>query len=297
MSASRPVDSAVRERGARLLGILHCEPAGGARLDRHRRDRVRDDVVQLARDPGALLQGGGLGLGGAVAVELRGLLHERLVELLAVAHELPEHERAADRDQAREDVGLHLVGVQVDRDRPRGEREADGADGPHAAPFELHARREGHEQDREERAAHVLRQVGPDVVREHEARPAEGCGDERRAAPQGDRDAVDHGEGDAEEDARAAQLGREQHLGEHLQPEHEAEQRVEPPRRERAQAVEDAAAGHATALCRARAGASSSGLTIAGSSARRTRVHTAVIARSAQRPTTRDARGGEGPVP
>ena len=74
-------------------------------------------------------------------------------------------------------------------------------------------------------AAHVLRQVGPDVVREHEARPAEGCGDERRAAPQGDaRRRRPTAQGDAEEDARAAQLGREQHLGEHLEPHDQAEE-------------------------------------------------------------------------
>ena len=167
-------------------------------------------------------------------------------------------------------------------------------------PSSARAGREGHEQDREERGDHVVGELRADEVAVEEAAPGERRRHERRrrcgARP---RCAAISARPAPSSSSRAVQLAGHEHLGEHLEAEREPEQRVEPVRRERPQAVEEErSARHAVRIVsRPARGASSSGLTIEASSARRTPVHSRVIARSAQRPTTRDAARGIVAVP
>ena len=281
VSASRPVVSAVANAVAGPLGIAVGEPPRRAGLDRHRRDGVRHDVVQLAGDPRALPERGGLRLGGTLALELRGLLHERVVERLAVAHQLPEDERAADRDDPREHEGLHLVGVRVGGDGRGRERQAGDAREPQAPALEAHPGGERHEQDREERADHALADVRAGERRVEEAAPRERRGDERRPAAQRHGGPGDQGEPEAEQLPRALELPGHEHLAEDLERQQapmSASSRYGGSARRRDQ-DERATAAMREALCRAPAGPSSSAQTIAASSQRRRPVHTAVMPR------------------
>ncbi len=116
VSASRPVDSAVanavRARSGSRSASRRAAPAWIVIAEMACATTSCSSPAIRVRSSSAAASASAL----ALAVELLRLLHERLVERLAVAHQLPEDERAADGDQAREDEGLHLVGVRVDRD-------------------------------------------------------------------------------------------------------------------------------------------------------------------------------------
>ncbi len=89
---------------------------------------------------------------------------------------------------------------------------------------------------------------GPTRGGVEEAAPGERGRHERRRAAERDRGRGDQREAGAEQQLRAVQLAGHEHLGEHLQAEREPEQRVEPQRRERPQAVEDGAEGSGHAV-------------------------------------------------
>ena len=113
MSASRPVVSTAPSARTAASGS-RCERAPRrARLDDHDRDLVRDDVVQLARDPRALGEHRGVLAPGALALELAGLLVETTAEVVARTQHAAKDERLRDRDRGREHG-------RVTRDRIRG---------------------------------------------------------------------------------------------------------------------------------------------------------------------------------
>ena len=72
VSASRPVASTAPSARDRGVGVAVEHAARRAGLHDHDRDRVRDDVVQLARDPHALARHGVALALGALALELLG---------------------------------------------------------------------------------------------------------------------------------------------------------------------------------------------------------------------------------
>ena len=93
-----------REHLARLRPLVAERPALGARLHDHDREVVRDDVVQLARDPRALLGDREPRRVVALVLELDRARGERLGELVAAAHDrrrAPDREQDAADEQAR----------------------------------------------------------------------------------------------------------------------------------------------------------------------------------------------------
>ena len=89
------------ERGAGRLGIGGEHLAAAARLDDDDRDRVRDDVVELAGDPRALLGHGGSRPLVLVALELDRAEGERALALAAEPDRQPGAPRAADDQTSR----------------------------------------------------------------------------------------------------------------------------------------------------------------------------------------------------
>ena len=104
---------AVGSRARELLGRVGVAD--------HRRERLADQVVQLAGDPLALLHHRSGGAGLTVVLERGGLLLQRLVEPDARAHEPAEQHRAADEDRRREQ---EVVGAARRPVEPDGERTA-----------------------------------------------------------------------------------------------------------------------------------------------------------------------------
>jgi hypothetical protein len=112
---------------ARALGVGGHGALGGRGLDEHDRDVVGDDVVQLACDPGALVQHGCRLARGAVALDLAGLLVEAAVERVAQAQHPAGEGRDAHRDDRHPgDAAGHVAGHALEH-RGRGEQ-ADGRD-------------------------------------------------------------------------------------------------------------------------------------------------------------------------
>ena len=112
--AARPVSSIVASTSVGLRALGADRAPLGARLHDHDRDVVRDDVVQLARDPRALLGDGELGVLLALVLELDRARGERPGELLAAAH---DGRRAPDGEQDAADEDGVADDVLADRDR------------------------------------------------------------------------------------------------------------------------------------------------------------------------------------
>ncbi len=91
-------------------------------LEDHDADRVGDDVVQLARDPGALLGHRDPRRGVALALGLERAVLGGLGHLRALAHGDPRE--PAEREEERDEDELGRVGVRcVVDDRPRAEED------------------------------------------------------------------------------------------------------------------------------------------------------------------------------
>ena len=140
----RSIESNARAGGLRVA-VEHLAPA--ARLDDDDRDRVRDDVVQLARDPLPLLGHGRAGPLVLVALELDGAEGERAFPLAAQAHHHAGEPGAAEDQRPEDDVApVERVAVVGDEG---GDRERDQHDrGPGLAPAGVRA--EGVEREDED---------------------------------------------------------------------------------------------------------------------------------------------------
>ena len=97
--------------GAGALGVGRHGALGGRGLDEHDRDVVGDDIVQLARDPGALAQHGRRLALGPVALDLAGLLVQTAIEGVARAqHPAGEGRDAHRHDRHPGDAARHVAG-------------------------------------------------------------------------------------------------------------------------------------------------------------------------------------------
>ena len=109
------------EGGAGRLGIGGEHLAPAARLDDDDRDRVRDDVVELAGDPRALLRHGGSGPLVLVALELDRAEGERALPLAPQPDHQPGQPGAAEDQRAEDDVApverVAVVGDELRRSR------------------------------------------------------------------------------------------------------------------------------------------------------------------------------------
>ena len=116
------------------LLILAQQPAHRGCLHGHHAHRVADDVVQLARDPRALLRDRGACLDLSLALELLGALRRicRGPELAAEreAHEPSDGERERDEGE----VADALLGVVVNDEGRRSESDAEASDALLALP-------------------------------------------------------------------------------------------------------------------------------------------------------------------
>jgi hypothetical protein len=119
--------------GAGARGVGRHGALGGRGLDEHDRHVVGDDVVQLARDPGALAQDRRRLARGAVALDLARLLVQASVERVARAQHAAGERRDADRhDRHPGDAARHVAGHALEH---RGRREH--ADRGDAADHEI----------------------------------------------------------------------------------------------------------------------------------------------------------------
>ena len=164
------------ERQLGVVGLRAREPLRGRRLGDHRGQRVADQVVELARDPGTLggHRAGRPGL--AVVLGGRGLARQRLVELHACADEPPEQDRAADDDRGHEEEVTSAARRMVEADRDRRRDDEHGEAGMELSALGVRAERVAEDQRREER---------PDEVRVDRAAQAleDGRGRRRRQRP------------------------------------------------------------------------------------------------------------------
>ena len=130
------------ERRARRLGIGTEHLAPATRLDDDDRDRVRDDVVELASDPRALLRDGDSRPLVLVALELDRAEGERALTVPSEPDRQPGSPGATDDQRGEDDVapvkGVAVVGYE------RGDRERNqhgGAPTPDALARSLRASR------------------------------------------------------------------------------------------------------------------------------------------------------------
>jgi hypothetical protein len=108
--------------GAGALGVGRHGALGSRGLDEHHRDVVGDDVVQLARDSGALAQHRGRLARGAVALDLASLLVQAAVEGVARAqHPAGEGRDAHRHDRHPGDAARYVAGHALEH-RGRGEQ-------------------------------------------------------------------------------------------------------------------------------------------------------------------------------
>jgi hypothetical protein len=125
--------------GAGARGVGRHGALGGRGLDEHDRHVVGDDVVQLARDPGALAQDRRRLARGAVALDLARLLVQASVERVARAQHAAGERRDADRhDRHPGDAARHVAGHALEH---RGRREHATAATPPITRSRVGARR------------------------------------------------------------------------------------------------------------------------------------------------------------
>jgi len=211
------------------------EPAGGGGLDGHGAERVGDDVVQLARDAGALVQRGLLGAGAALELGVRGLLVQCAAEVDAVVQQAAGQQRTGDEQHDGADVvrEARLVGrARRRRDGDDGAEHGD-ADPEREPPSRLMGReRVGDEQPGEEDA---LQPVLHGFLQEVDGGDAGDGGDDggqRRPPPQRqpgrhERGRAGHGQAGAE------RCVDEQSLDERLGEQQQSEGQVQAVRRQR----------------------------------------------------------------
>ena len=118
---------AQRRHGA--LGIAPEDLLRGARLHDHDAHRVRDDVVELARDPAALGGGGALDLLGALGLEPCGAVGERARGVGAPADDAAGGP-AEDRPHEAEDDVVHVLAGAPDGGARRGDHDGQAGQRP-----------------------------------------------------------------------------------------------------------------------------------------------------------------------
>ena len=144
------------EGGLREVRPREREPARARGLHGHPAQRVGDHVVQLARDPRALVDHGAAGGVRAPALEQRGPLAQGAVQRRAAAQQAADQDRRADRDREREEhAGERDVVVVGDgREHPERQRQRDPG-GELLAPG-AQAEPEGRDERHRERQQQVL---------------------------------------------------------------------------------------------------------------------------------------------
>ena len=116
-SAARPACSTPRSASRSSAQRVGEPVPDGADLQHHHADGVGDDVVQLARDPRALLGDGDARRRLALALGLAGALLGRLGLLGALAHAKPASQQIANSDGDEDELARRVAGLVVDDDR------------------------------------------------------------------------------------------------------------------------------------------------------------------------------------
>ena len=142
------------QRADRGVGVAVEHAARRAGLHDHDRDRVRDDVVQLARDPHALARHRVALALGALALELLGARPQLGGQVRAAAAEAPQRPAAREEHDGEDDVAHRLVGAER-RDDDDQHAHADEA-GLRAAAGQVRADREGQDGDEDRGGGEVL---------------------------------------------------------------------------------------------------------------------------------------------
>ena len=183
------------ERRDRVVGLGVQDAAGGARLDDHHRHGVCDHIVELARDPPALVGHGRGGL--CLAFDLQALVAQRELARQERAVAQPARDRCGDRE---DDDGEDVV--------------ADGG----AAALGAHDRHGGQQHDAHDRRGAVVERAGRAEDRDDEQQQrGEHVRDVGRGkAHQRDRD-----------DERERELERAQRLEQEEQPDRGVEDQVD----------------------------------------------------------------------
>ena len=214
------------ERAPGDVGLGAHEPLRRRRLGDHGGERVAHQVVELARDPGAL--GGHRAGRPGLAVILGGhrLVRERLVEPHPRAHEAPEQDRAADHDRGYEEKVANAARrlVEADHDRRRDD-EHDEAD-MELPGLGARAERVAEDQRREERPDEVRVDRAAQALEDGEDGEGERDRDHRRSPAHGERAGQHEQRGARDEDVAARSVDQE-HLDLHLQAQDQRERRVQ----------------------------------------------------------------------
>src|SRR6185312_575795 len=209
-----------RERRAGRLGVALLKQPGRARLHQDHVDRVGGRVVQVARDPGALLRGRQAALAGGVALRPRDPLLLFGPAPAAPAQAVAKAPRHAPDDDAEEDRRRR---EPVLRDRRRAQVDGEHAedDGRRAAETMARAVVARDVEERDRRPERRPRLVAQGVDR-GAGRGGHGEDGQRRAAVEDERQGRDGGQRDAGGVDRA---GRAAAVGEQGQGERERDQR------------------------------------------------------------------------
>jgi hypothetical protein len=177
--AAGRLDRAQRaDRGVRVA-VEHA--ARGPGLHDHDRDRMRDDVVQLAGDPYALARHRVALTLGALALELLGARPQLGGQARAAAAEAPQSPAAPEEHDGEDDVADRLVGPErSDHDHHHAHA---GEAGLRAAARQVRADGEGQDGDEDRGRGEVLgRRVGEREGQGHRADRGQRR-ERRRAAP------------------------------------------------------------------------------------------------------------------
>jgi hypothetical protein len=204
-----------------LPGLLVAEAAAdAARLQHHDADAVRDDVVQLARDPRALERHRRARRRVAIHLEPLGVGLQSGRVPGAPAQCAPERPGAEQEEVDERDVARRRVAVDRRAEREVGERDHDPGDRP--AQLVVRAGRGDRDHDREEREGGIVGRVR-ELQREPRHEDAHHHGQRIRAPPQ------QHGGGHeraGEPQARGVQIAAG-HIGDADGGDHERERDVD----------------------------------------------------------------------
>jgi hypothetical protein len=165
------LDGAQHLLGGGVLLAQHA-PLGGC-LDHDHAQAVGDHVVQLPRDPGALVDHRGARLGLLVPLQQGGAVLERGGELLAAAQHPAQDPRQGVQEPAVDVVGRDRAGQhcrRVDGQDGRGRQHApdDGAPPVGVGGDRVDRQQEGQERVGVDLAGKVVQRVEPDHRRAHD---------------------------------------------------------------------------------------------------------------------------------
>ena len=198
--AAGALDRAERlARGA--LAVAQHAPRP-ARLQQHDADRVRDDVVQLARDPRPLLGDRCMGSLVGLALDLIRATLQRALAGTAAAHDAASNERAAEEHDEEAEIGDRDRVAGLDRGGRHGDRDQDGRGAGHAT-LAVGARRIERDHDSEQERGRLGKLRGRDVRQLDDAEPE----DERQQRPPAPpRERTEEREADGERKRPVAEL-------------------------------------------------------------------------------------------